>query len=169
MLCQLLAYSWNPTRWHEREKPAVLAKNRSWDLQQYVWKQQQLQIQRSNLRTKCLRVQQPEICTKGIPWALHLKKIRNENLAEPAVQSHLWIHRSFDRARLRNSGTFRSNQAIMIDHSFGTGEDSMGRRVHPWHFRFVSWVNSVQRQFLPNGPIATWTWRLKTTTPKEKT
>jgi len=30
------------------------------------------------------------------------------------------------------------------------GEDSMLRRVHPKK-RSVSWVNSVPRQFLPNG------------------
>ena len=33
-----------------------------------------------------------------------------------------------------------------------SGDDSMGRRVHPYK-RSVSWVNSVQRQFLGNGPV----------------
>ena len=35
------------------------------------------------------------------------------------------------------------------------GEDSMGRRVHPQK-RSVSWVNSVLRQFLPNGLPSTY-------------
>ena len=34
----------------------------------------------------------------------------------------------------------------------GEGEDSMLRRVHPKK-RSVSWVNSVPRQFLPNGSL----------------
>ena len=41
----------------------------------------------------------------------------------------------------------------MMNHKCNTinkGEDSMGRRVHPQK-RSVSWVNSVLRQFLPNG------------------
>ena len=38
---------------------------------------------------------------------------------------------------------------ISFSHSV-TGEDSMLRRVHPKK-RSVSWVNSVPRQFLPNG------------------
>ena len=37
--------------------------------------------------------------------------------------------------------------------SLSVGEDFMRRRVHPWK-RSVSWVNSVLRQFLANGPIS---------------
>ena len=46
-----------------------------------------------------------------------------------------------------------SNTAIHLAHgSQAVGEDSMLRRVHPKK-RSVSWVNSVPRQFLPNGSL----------------